>query len=286
MLRTLALIVEYDGTAFHGWQAQNGFRTVASELQKALEAVTHAPVKLFGASRTDAGVHARGQVAHFTTDCAFPIARIHAGLRHILPEDMAVLEMHEKPAGFHARHDAKGKWYRYTVLQRSVPPALERAHVMFTWEKMRLAPMEKAAKLLLGTHDFSSFGVNSGTEPENTVKTMHRVNVREIGGHDFAGNTGTRSRIKKPTRVMSRISPNSEKTFVFDIVGNSFLYRMVRSMVGTIIQIGQGKRDPESMSAIIDRKDRAAAGITVPPQGLTLMKVFYEDDLSTFLKHS
>jgi len=194
-----------------------------------------------------------------------------------------VLDMLEKPAGFHARHDAKAKWYRYRVLQRKVPPALERANVMFTWEKMRLAPMEKAAKLLLGTHDFSSFGVNSGTEPENTVKTMYRVHVSvaEMRGH--VPNSKANLLHVPGFPYMSLDYP--EKTFIFDIVGNSFLYRMVRSIVGTLVQIGQGKRTPESMSATIERKDRAAAGITVPPQGLTLMKVFHDDDLSTFLKH-
>ena len=247
-LRNLALTIEYDGSGFHGWQIQNGHRTVEGELQKALEAVTHAPVKLFAASRTDAGVHARGQMAHFLTACDFPLPRLQAALGQILPEDVAVLDIRPMPQGFHARHDAKGKWYRYTIFHREVPPTIERSSVLFVRDKMSVSAMQTAAKLLMGTHDFSSFGVNSGVEPESTVKTIYRLSV---------------------TKDWPKI--------IIDIVGNSFLYRMVRSMVGTIIEIGQGKRKPESITNILEKKDRCAAGVTVAPQGLCLMQVFYED---------
>ncbi len=251
--RNLALTIEYDGTGFHGWQIQNGYRTVEGELQKALQAVTHAPVKLFAASRTDAGVHARGQAAHFLSDCAFPLARIQGALAQILPEDIAVLDIEEKPESFHARHDAKGKWYRYSVLQREMPPTIDRVCTMHMKDKLRMSAMEKAAKLLTGTHDFSSFGVNSGTEPENPVKTIYHLSIK-----------------------------SEAHKFYFDIVGDSFLYRMVRSMVGTLLDIGQGKKDAHTISDIIEKKNRCAAGPTVPSHGLCLMKVFYDDSCKSF----
>ena len=253
MPRNFALTIEYDGANFHGWQVQNGYRTVESELQKALQAVVHQPVKLFVASRTDAGVHARAQVAHFLTEAEFPAPRLHAALSQILPEDMAVLAIQERPEAFHARHDAQGKWYRYTVFNRPIAPAIQRAYVLPVREKLRLGPMERAAKLLLGTHDFISFGVNMARDPvESTVKTLHRLDIRREAG-------------------------NEGHTIYFDIVGNSFLYRMVRSLVGTLLEIGMGKRAPESVLAILDKKDRCAAGVTVAPQGLCLMQVFYDD---------
>ncbi len=248
MSRNLALTIEYDGTDFRGWQAQAGYRTVEAEIQKALEAVTHVPVKLFAASRTDAGVHARGQTASFKTDCDFSIARLHASLSQILPEDIAVLHIEEKPEEFHARHDAKGKWYRYGVIRRDLPPALERKYFLHIRDPLRMSAMESAAKSMVGTHDFSSFGVNSGIEPENPAKTIHLLTI---------------------TKEDSKI--------FFDIVGDSFLYRMVRSMIGTLLEIGQGKRKPESVAATFEKKDRCSAGFSAAPHGLCLMKVFYDD---------
>lgn len=249
MSRNIALTIEYDGTAFRGWQLQPGQRTVEGEIEKALEAITGHKADLFGASRTDAGVHARGQVAHFKTHSKIPTAKVQGYLNQILPDDIVVLHVEEKPEDFHARHDAKGKWYRYAVFPRQFRPAMERDIVLHSKQKLRMAPMEAAAKLLIGKHDFISFGVNSRKdEEEDTVKTMHAVCVSKDG----------------------------EKV-LFDIVGSSFLYRMVRSMVGTLIEIGKGKRHPECITAILEKKDRSAAGVTVPPQGLTLMRVFYDD---------
>ncbi len=214
---------------------------------------------MFAASRTDAGVHARGQVAHFLTESALPAARLHGALNQMLPEDLVVLSLEEKPENFHARHDALGKWYRYTVFSRPLLPAVQRQYVLPVREKLRLAPMQKAAELLTGTHDFYSFGVHMARDPvENTVKTMHRIRVTQDGPH-----------------------------FFFDIVGDAFLYRMVRGMVGTLLEIGMGKRDPDSIHGVLEKRDRCAAGVSVAPQGLCLMQVFYqESSLKSFLANS
>ena len=247
LLRNLALTIEYDGTAFRGWQIQPGQRTIEAELQKALEVITHQPVRLFSASRTDAGVHARGQVASFHCASAISPERLQAGLNQILPEDIAILKIQEKPAAFHARHDAKGKWYRYTVFQREAPPAIERFYALAVRQTLRLKPMEEAAKLLIGTHDFRCFGVKSTNESEDPVKTIYELNI---------------------TKEDSKI--------YFDIVGNSFLYRMVRSLVGTLLDVGKGKRKAQNILEILQSKDRGTAGVTVAPLGLCLMQVFYE----------
>ncbi len=248
MPRNLSLTIEYDGTGFHGWQVQSGYRTVESEIKKALFAILHHHVKIYAASRTDAGVHALGQVAHFLTEAAIPESRLQAALTRKLPDDIAVLAVEERSQAFHARHDAQGKWYRYTVFARAVAPAIERGYVLPVREKLRLDWMRTAAKMLLGTHDFISFGVNMARDPvESTVKTLHRLDIRQEG-----------------------------QKIYFDIVGDAFLYRMVRSLVGTLLDVGMGKRPPESVLAILKKKDRCAAGKTVSPNGLCLMQVFYE----------
>ena len=237
------LVVGYDGTAFHGWQIQPGLRTVQGVLEEALGQVLGASVKVNGAGRTDAGVHARGQVASFEATTRLPVRALPPLLARALPPDVHIERAQDAVPGFHARHSAVGRRYSYRLLA-----ANDVLWSRFAWSPPRAVPassLERAALALAGEHDCSAFRA-SGSSPGTPVCTIFR-----------AGWAGWEGGLK------------------FDIVADHFLYHMVRTLVGTSLAVGR-ERDPRAaMRRVLESHARGQAGVTAPPQGLCLEQVFY-----------
>jgi tRNA pseudouridine38-40 synthase len=245
VLRRLKLVLEYDGTAYHGWQVQPGLDTVQGRLEAALSRLAGSPVQVMGAGRTDAGVHALGQVASCSADIRLDDRSLRRALNAILPMDIVVAEVAAAPDEFDARRSARSKTYRYTLLRRAYPSALEGRYCLYVPYAVDLAAMDDAAQCLVGTHDFSAFraGTCAATTP---VRTLRRAAWRAEGD-----------------------------LWRFEVEGNAFLQHMVRIIVGTLLEVGRGKRRPADMPAILASRDRRRAGKTAPPHGLCLVAVAY-----------
>lgn len=240
------MTVQYDGTRYSGWQRQgNTEQTIQARLEKTLTELLGAPVEISGSGRTDAGVHALGQVASFQTECAVEkLDKFLIELNRRLPGDIAVTRLTPASPRFHARLSAKEKIYRYTVWNSQIPDVFARRYQYQLPESLDLSAMEEGAKLLLGTHDFSGF--STGHTKKSTVRSIRSVEIRREG-----------------ERV----------TFLFR--GNGFLRNMVRIMTGTLLEIGLGHMRPACIGEILESGDRQKAGPTAPPQGLCLMEVIY-----------
>jgi len=246
--RTLRLTLAYDGTDFHGWQRQAGVRTVQEEVEAVLRRVLREPVNLTGASRTDAGVHARGQVAHLCTDASIPADNLRRAVSHRLPGDVTVLHVAEAPLGFDARRDARAKLYRYRVYNHPRRPVahLRQRYAWHVWYPLDLDRMRAAAARLVGTYDFTAFA-SAGSPRRSGVRTMYSVGIR---------------------RCYDEV--------LIDVRGDGFLYNQVRNMVGTLVEIGRGHWEPERVSLILESRDRTQAGPTAPAHGLCLQWVEYD----------
>ena len=234
-MRNLKLVLEYDGTDFAGWQVQPGQRTVQGELEAALTRITGEKIAVCVAGRTDAGVHALGQVVSFYTGSALAPYVFVAGLNRHLPGDVAALRAEDAPEGFNAKRDAVGKWYRYLVRDGSVRLALERDRAWRITHRLDLEAMRRAARALVGEHDFSSFR-SATCEATSPVKELRRIEVFRDG----AGR------------------------LVIDLWASAFLKQMARTIVGTLAETGSGKRRPEEMTGVLAARDRRAAGATAP----------------------
>jgi|LSQX01.1.fsa_nt_gb tRNA pseudouridine38-40 synthase len=249
-LKTLAILTEYDGSAFHGWQRQPRERSVQATLQQALSRLTgEQDLVLTGCSRTDAGVHARGHISSFSSSSAIPVKNWPLALNSVLPEDISVLAAREVPAGFSARFDAKGKVYSYSVWHAPVRPALDRRSLCHLPGNLDFNAMARALPFLTGRHDFKAFA-DQGSPARTTVRTVKEISLHKKG-------------------------PLVRLYFT----GDSFLYHMVRILAGTILAVGQGKLTPPDLPGIIKIGDRRAAGKTMPAHGLCLEHVFYEPAL-------
>jgi tRNA pseudouridine38-40 synthase len=247
-MQNFKLLIEYDGTRYSGWQRQVEQPTIQSEIEKALATMTRTTVTLLGAGRTDAGVHALGQVASFRCDTRLEPDQILKGLNSLLPPDIAVLECRHAPEDFHARFSAKGKRYRYRVLNREVRSALERRTSWFIHTPLDLAAMQQAADQLTGRRDFKAFE-SAGSPRAHTV--------RQVTAAEW---------------VRDRQQPG---LLVFQIEADGFLRCMVRNIVGTLVAVGRGTLAPASIDAILDSRDRRQAGPTAPARGLFLVAVQY-----------
>ncbi len=240
------LLLQYDGTRYDGWQKQgNTANTIQGRLEAVLSALAGEAVAVHGAGRTDAGVHALGQVASVRLPLDLPAEELRRRLNAALPEDIAVADV--RPAGerFHARLNAVGKTYRYAVRLGDVPDVFCRKYQFRVAEPLDLAAMERAAALLTGRQDYRSFCSNRKMK-KSTVRTVDAIRL-ERRGRDL--------------------------TFTFH--GDGFLYHMVRILVGTLLEVGRGEREAGDMPAVLAARDRSAAGFTAPPQGLTLVSVDY-----------
>lgn len=244
-------MLAYDGAAFHGWQRQPDRRTVQGVVEESVRRVLREPVDVIGASRTDAGVHARGQVAHVQTDSPIPIDKLHSAVGHRLPEDVCLLRVRDAAADFNAIRDARSKRYRYRIFNHALRPATlaEASRTWHVWRPLDLDRMRAAAVVLLGRHDFRSFA-SSGDQRASGVRTIFSLDVER-----------------------------RYETVQIDVSGDGFLYNMVRNVVGTLVEIGRGHWPPERMSSILAACDRRAAGPTAPAHGLTLMQIAYPPQL-------
>src|SRR5262245_3857518 len=246
LMPTVKLVLEYDGTCYAGWQRQPDHPTIQEAIEQAILQVSQDTVSIVGAGRTDAGVHALGQVASFRTDRDWPASGWTRALNAVLPKDIAVLSATFTEPGFHAQHDARGKLYTYRILHRPTRPTVNRAFVWHIYRPLDLAAMQMATTSLVGSQDFSSFE-GSLTANKNPICHLHRL---DIVHHD--------------------------DQILIEAYADRFLKHMVRTIVGTVVEVGLGKRTPNSLIEILQARDRAAAGLTAPAHGLFLMRVDYE----------
>jgi len=250
-MRTLKLALAYDGTDFAGWQVQPETATIQGTLSSAIGRLTGEKVLPQGSGRTDAGVHALGQVATFASESPMPAENFVKALNDILPASIRVLEAADVPPDFHARKSAKAKTYRYRIYRAAIcPPVLAR----YVWHypyPLNEAAMSAAAATLVGEHDFTSF---AAVDPERGLDERKFCNVRQL---------------------FSSVWERQGEELVYTVRGNGFLHHMVRNLVGTFVLVGKGTLKPGDMKRILDARDRSAAGATAPPTGLYLVSVEY-----------
>lgn len=244
-MRHFKLTLEYDGTAYHGWQVQPVGATVQGVLQAVLSRMAGTPVSVMGAGRTDAGVHAAGQVASFSAELRLDCTTLRRALNASLPGDIVVREAEEVEPAFDARRSATGRTYRYTVLPRAYPSALHGRYSVWLPFPLALPPMAEAAALILGTHDFSAFR---------------------------AGTCTARSPIRTVTGAEWRVAG---ECWEFDITANAFLQQMVRLLVGAMLEVGRGRRRPGWLADLLKSGDRRQTGKAALPHGLCLIAVHY-----------
>jgi tRNA pseudouridine38-40 synthase len=245
-MRNIRLIVEYDGGAYCGWQRQLNGLSIQQVIEESIGRMTCEEVRVIGSGRTDAGVHALHQVAHFRTVSLLGERNLLLGINSLLPADISIRDVCEVPPSFHARLDAVSKVYLYRICNRPIRSALERNHAWFVWEPLDLAKIGEALPVFRGTHDFSSF-CSTHTDSPDHVRTILDI-VAEKDDSD-----------------MVHIS----------IEADGFLRYMVRTIVGALVNVGRGKCGPEELADILAAKDRRRAGLTAPPQGLFLKDVKY-----------
>ena len=248
------LTVAYDGSAFSGYELQPGKRTIRGELEQALKQLYKTPVKFYSSSRTDAGVHALGNVISFTPPAQIEVSRLPEAINSLLPEDIRIIGARVVGDKFNARFDAKSKTYEYLIFNgRIMPPSIRKV----AWQvkpKLNLSAMKKAAKYLIGKHDFSSFCA-AGSDDKDFVRTIHSFAIRNS------------SFVIWDSCKLSVVSCK--------LAGDGFLYKMVRNLAGTLVEVGLGQREPGEIKDILLAKDRRRAGKTAPAHGLCLIRVIY-----------
>lgn len=244
-MRRVKLIVAYDGTDYCGWQIQPNGITVEEVLNRALSRLTGEEIRVIGASRTDAGVHARGNIAVLDTASTIPAERFAYAVNPLLPEDIVVVKSEEVPQDWHPRYQNSVKTYEYRILNREMPDPLKRKYTWHVSFPLDIDKMREAAEHLKGQHDFRSF-CSVHTAVKSTVRTIYTLDI-----------------VKSGDEIIIRIS------------GNGFLYNMVRIIAGTLAEVGRGFRTPEDVRDLLTAKEREQAGATAPPQGLTLIRIEY-----------
>lgn len=245
-MRNIKLTIEYDGTNYSGWQKQaNTNNTIQEEIENAIEKVVDEKVTIIGAGRTDKGVHGRGQVANFNTNSRIPEEKFKYAINRYLPEDIAIVESIEVEESFHSRYDALGKKYKYLIYNAPVKSPIFRNYSYYIPYKLNIQSMDKAKDYFIGKHDFAAF-MASGSGIEDTIRNIYYISLT-----------------------------NCNNIIEFEIYGDGFLYNMVRIIVGTLIDIGRGKIESDSIPNILKSKDRKNAGHTAAAEGLYLEKVCY-----------
>jgi tRNA pseudouridine38-40 synthase len=240
------LTIEYDGAPFVGWQRQANGRSVQQAIEEALERLTGETIRLFGAGRTDAGVHALGQVAHFDLIRDYPTEKLRDGLNaHLRPEPIAIIEAERAAERFDARRSAIRRHYSYRILMRRAPPAIDRGHVWHVHRRLNAVAMHRAAQRLVGTHDFTTFR-STECQAKSPIRTLDSLDVHLDGDLLVVGATA-----------------------------RSFLHNQVRSLVGALKLVGEGRWSADDIAAALEARDRKAAGPVAPPGGLFLMRVDY-----------
>lgn len=246
--KRVRLTVAYDGTNYHGWQVQNNGITIESELNRCLSDLFGERIEVIGASRTDAGVHALGNIAIFDTAARMPAEKVSYALNQRLPEDIRVQCSEEVAPDWHPRRCESRKTYEYRIYRGEFPMPVKRLYSHFTYRPLNVAAMREAAAYLVGEHDFKSF-CQAGAQVESTVRTVYKLDVEEQGAE-----------------------------LVIRVCGNGFLYNMVRIIAGTLMEVGEGKREAQQMWDILEKRDRSAAGPTAPAHGLTLVEYQFSSE--------
>ena len=241
----IKLTVEYDGTDYHGWQIQANQKTVQAVLEKAVSTLVGRPTRIIGSGRTDAGVHALGQVANFMSDKGFEPHRFQRALNALTPDDVCVKAVEVVPDSFHARRHGRSRIYEYRIWNRSSPSPFQLRYAWHVHDRLDIAAMGQAITCLAGEHDFSSFR-GAGCDAAHPIRTVYASSM---------------------TR--------SDDLIVFTVEATAFLRHMVRNLVGTLVEVGRQQRSPESFAALLDARDRTQAGMKAPAQGLFLNEVKY-----------
>ncbi|MDE7251847.1 MAG: tRNA pseudouridine(38-40) synthase TruA [Acetatifactor sp.] len=245
-MRNIRLLLQYEGSRYQGWQRQQSTdNTIQGKLEVLLSRMCGETITLSGSGRTDAGVHALGQVANFHTECQMPVEEMLAYINRYLPEDIAVVEIAEAPLRFHSRLNAKGKHYEYRVINSAIPDVFRRRYALEMPESLDVEAMRQAAGFLLGEHDFKSF-TSAKKGKKSTVRRIDEIAIVKEGN-----------------------------VITFSFRGNGFLHHMIRILMGTLLEVGMGKRAPESMEEILAARDREQAGPLVPAKGLVLVEVYF-----------
>ena len=245
-MRNIKLIIEYDGKNFAGWQTQPGKISIQGEILKAIKEVTGEDVELNASGRTDAGVHALGQVANFKTNSNIEVKKIPYALNSKLSNSIVIKSAEEVEERFHSRYNCKGKTYRYVINNSEFPSALNRYREFHVPQELNYKDMEEAIKLFEGTHDFKGFKSSGGSPKKTTVRTLNKCEIKK-----------------------------DNERIIIELSGDGFLYNMVRIISGTIVDVGLGKIKLSDIEGIIESGDRKLAGRTLPPHGLYLVEVRY-----------
>lgn len=246
-MKRVMLIIAYDGTDYCGWQVQPNGRTVEEIINKVLKDLLKEPIEVIGASRTDSGVHALGNVAVFDTNTQIPAEKLSFALNQRLPKDIVIQQSREVPLDFHPRYCNSKKTYQYKILNARFPIPIHRLYSHFVYYPLQVEAMSEAAKYIIGEHDFKSF-CSTRTQVTDTVRTIYDIKVKK-----------------------------EDSMITITISGNGFLYNMVRIIVGTLMKVGLGIYPPNHVKEILEKKDRMAAGPKAPANGLTLINIEYPD---------
>ena len=251
-MKNYKLTIAYDGSRYNGWQRQgNTSNTIQQKIEDVLSRMAGHSIEVHGAGRTDAGVHAAAQVAHFKAQLSQTPQEVQDYLNQYLPSDIAAAACEIVPERFHARLNAVGKHYRYRIQNSTVPNVFERKYMVQDADRLDLDAMRRAAEFLCGTHDFRAFSSVNRRFKKSTVRTLTRIDIERIGAE---------------VRM--------------DFYGDGFLYNMVRILAGTLLAVGKGTMFPTDIPVILDSLDRQYAGVTMPPSGLTLIEIFYDTPYS------
>lgn len=248
--RTFKLVVEYDGSAYHGWQRQDNLPTIQAEIERVIAMMTRKPVHVMGSGRTDSGVHALGQVASFRCATRLSCGELLRGINSLLPGDIVIRDCVEVPASFHACHSAIGKTYRYRIHNGPLRQALDRQHAWHICRRLDVEAMQRALCRVVGTHDFKGFE-STGSPRAHTVRTIYRADLSQAG-----------------------------ECLAVELTGNGFLRCMVRNIVGTLVEIGLHRYPVTHMDRMLESRDRRRAGTAAPAHGLFLVRVLYEVDMT------
>ena len=292
-MKRIKLVVAYDGTNYHGWQVQPREITIEGVLNEALTALTGEEIQVIGASRTDAGVHARGNVAVFDTESRIPGEKFSYALNQRLPEDIIIQKSEEVDRDFHPRYQECRKTYEYTILNRRFPLPEYRNTAHFDYGNLDIEAMKKACKAFIGEHDFAGF-CSAGAQVKTTVRTIYSLEVEcmELGGvqkenhaekkteyekisDDVNIKTGEEQENNGLVNIKDDEEQENNRLIKIRVNGNGFLYNMVRIIAGTLLEVGKGNVAPEQMEDIIKSTDRKEAGPTAPAKGLKLVEIRY-----------
>jgi tRNA pseudouridine38-40 synthase len=295
-MRNIKLIVAYDGTDFHGWQLQQGSPTIQGALIDVASKLTQEKIFLFGAGRTDAGVHALGQVAHFKTQSGLSPAEFQRAFNALLPPAIRVVDCEEESPNFHARFQAQAKTYQYRIFRGRIVPPFDERYVLHYPYPLDEDAMARAARLFEGKHDFTSFAASSGSEDDDRQRAPEREifqsEIRRVSRETIwsqsplwsaaqavAGSAAAAGSVPAPGSrpVLDEAAAPPGDELLYTVRGRSFLRYMVRKMVGTLLDVGRGRLTVDDIPRLFDLRDRSKSGPTAPPHGLFLVSVEYPE---------